>query len=354
VSETRAELLWGPGTATAVGSMPGTDPLEAVRVVAGELPLLPHLPELPARGVGADLFGRTAAVLLDLPVEVVPSGYRVAAHPGMDQRRAEDLLRFDLDALQQVLDVPGAAPAAVKVQLAGPWSLSAGIELPRGHRVLTDRGALHEFTESLSEGLTRHVAEVAARTGAPVVVQLDEPSLPTILAGRLPTPSGFGTVAAVPVPDATEVLGTVIEAAAKATGHPVIVHCCAAAPPLRLFTDAGAGALSFDVGLVAGETAPAGVWDTLGELWESGTTLFLGLVPTSEPARPLALREAAGPALRLADRLGFDRSWLAERAVPTPACGLAGAKPAWARRALTLTRELAAAFVEPPEAWAKP
>jgi len=56
---------WTPGTATAIGSLPGTDPLEAARTVAGELPELPYLPELPARGVGADMIGRTAALLVD-------------------------------------------------------------------------------------------------------------------------------------------------------------------------------------------------------------------------------------------------------------------------------------------------
>jgi hypothetical protein len=55
--------------------------------------------------------------------------------------------------------------------------------------------------------------------------------------------------------------------------------------------------------------------------------------------------------LTLIDRLGFPRTVLAERAVPTPTCGLAGASQEWARRALTLTRELGAAFVEPPESW---
>ena len=45
---------WPPGGATGVGSMPGTDPAEAMRIVLGELPDLPHLAELPARGPGAD------------------------------------------------------------------------------------------------------------------------------------------------------------------------------------------------------------------------------------------------------------------------------------------------------------
>ena len=44
-----------PGVATGIGSMPGTDPMEAARIVVGELPDFPHLAELPARGPGADI-----------------------------------------------------------------------------------------------------------------------------------------------------------------------------------------------------------------------------------------------------------------------------------------------------------
>lgn len=43
---------WPPASATGVGSLPGTDPAEALRLVFGELPDLPHLTELPARGPG--------------------------------------------------------------------------------------------------------------------------------------------------------------------------------------------------------------------------------------------------------------------------------------------------------------
>ena len=84
---------WPDGAATGVGSMPGTDAREAAGVVAGELPLLPHIVELPARGVGADMIGRTAALLVDIAVEVVPTGYRVTARPGRDHRRATDFLK---------------------------------------------------------------------------------------------------------------------------------------------------------------------------------------------------------------------------------------------------------------------
>ena len=327
--------------------MPGADPGEAAAVVFGELPEFPHLPELPERGVGADVLGRTAGLLVDLAVDVVPSGYRVAARPGHQHRRAADLMRWDLDAVAAACE--GAATAVVKTQVAGPWTLAAGIELARGHRVLTDRGALREFTESLGEGLAAHVAELAARTGAQVVVQLDEPTLPAVLAGALSTPSGYGTVRSVPAPDARDLLAGVIAAAQRCTGQPVIVHCCANRPPVGLLHQAGAGALAIDATQLDG--APGTLLDEIGEAWDNGVSLLLGLVPGQAPAVAPTLHEAAGPALRLVDRLGFGRDILGERALPTPTCGFAGPDPEWLRRALALTRDLGKAFVEPPEGW---
>lgn len=338
---------WAPGAATGIGSLPGHESVEAAAVVFGELPEFPHLPELPARGLGADVLGRTAGLLVDIAVELVPSGYRIVPRPGGDHRRSVDLLRRDLDAIEEVVGRTGAEPPVVKVQVTGPWTLSSGIELPRGHKVLTDKGALRDMTASLVEGIALHVAEVRRRVGAPVVVQLDEPGLPTVLAGAVPTPSGFGTVAAVAEPEARDVLSTVIDAARAASGQPVLVHCCADRPPVAFLRSAGADAIAFDTGIPFN----ASLYDEIGEAWESGAVLFLGVLPGTDPARLPTLREAAAPALTLTDHLGFPRATLAERAVPTPSCGLAGASAGWARRAMTLVREVGKAFVEPPESW---
>ncbi|GAA2559114.1 methionine synthase [Pseudonocardia hydrocarbonoxydans] len=336
---------WPDGAATGIGSMPGTDVREAAGVVAGELPLLPHLPELPARGVGADMIGRTAGLLVDIAVDVRPSGYRVAARPGRDHQRAVDLMRFDLDALQEACEP--TRPGWVKVQAAGPWTLAAGVELRTGHRVLTDHGAVREFAASLTEGLRGHVAEVAARTGAQVLLQLDEPSLPAVLGARIPTPSGYGTVRGVSERAASEVLRDLI----AALGVPVVLHCCADDAPLRLLGGVGAVAVSVDATrpAVSGRTAEPAALDRIGELWDAGTPLLLGLVPAVEPAGRVTSRRLAQPAFDLADRLGFDRVRLSSLCVPTPTCGLAGASPRWARRALALSRELGAAFLDPPD-----
>lgn len=337
---------WPAGTATGIGSLPGTDPAEAARTVVGELPDLPHLPELPARGVGADLLGRAAALLVDIAVELVPSGYRVSVRPGGEHRRAVDHLRRDLDAFEEAL--AGQAAAVVKIQLAGPWTLAAGVELRTGHKVITDSGALREFGESLAEGLGRHVADVARRTGARVVVQLDEPGLPAVLGGAVPTPSGFGTVPAVAPNEVQSGLRVLVDAG-RAAGATVAVHCCAPQPPTAVLAGCGADAISVDATGLA--EAKGEVLDAIGMAWDSGTALWLGLVPAVDPVAVPSLHEAARPALELIDRIGFPRGLLVDRAVPTPTCGLAGASPEWARTAMTLVRELGRAFVEPPESW---
>jgi methionine synthase II (cobalamin-independent) len=335
--------------ATGLGSLPGTDHREAARIVVGELPEFPHVAELPERGVGADMIGRAAALLVDLAVEVWPSGYRVTARPGAHHRRGVDLLTRDVDALDEVLGETGAAPRRVKTQVAGPWTLTAGVELRSGHRVLTDRGAVAEFTESLAEGLRGHVADLARRTGAGVVVQIDEPTLPAVLAGSLPTPSGYGTARTVPAAEARAALETLVRAAREAGAVGVVVHCCHPTPPLALLGATGPDAVALDLTELDRSSA---VLDAVGELWDAPMDLWLGVVPSTDPdEEPPAVERIARPALDLADRLGFDRERLADRAVITPACGLAGASPGWARTAMARSVELARAFADPPSSW---
>jgi methionine synthase II (cobalamin-independent) len=319
---------WPAGAVTGIGSLPGTDPVDAVALVFGELPDLPHLPELPARGAGADLVGRTAALLVDLPVEIVPSGWRISAHDGRDVRAARDFLARDLDALQQVAS---GYTGPLKLQATGPLTLAAAVELANGHTILSDHGALRDLTDSLAEGLAGHLAAVQARLpGAQPVLQLDEPSLPTVLAGRVPTPSGYGTVRAIGAEAAEQLVRTVLGAAPAGSR---VVHCCAADPPIALLRAAGADAIALDADILE----PAH-YDALGEAVDAGTSLWLGVVPTTD--QTLTLDAVRGPIDRLWAELGFPRAQAATSVVPTPACGLAGASPAYARRVLSVLRDL--------------
>ncbi|MBF6424019.1 methionine synthase [Nocardia cyriacigeorgica] len=330
------------GIATAIGSWPGTDPREAAAIAVGELPGLPHLVELPARGVGADMIGRTSALLVDLLFDTTPRGYRLADRPGATSRRASDLLRTDIDALDEAWEIAGlrGSGRAVKVQAAGPLTLAAEVELRSGHRALTDPGALRDLSASLAEGLVQHVAEVGKRLDADVVVQLDEPDLTAVLNGSLSGASVLNTVRALPEPEALALLDGVI----AAQRVPVLIHTCAAPPALPLLRRSAAAAIGFDMATIA--TADL---DAIGEILDGGQRVVLGLVPTSAPATPVSWREIAEPGVRLIDRLGFPRRTLADRVLVSPACGLATAPLAWARRAVALAGEVAKAYSDEPE-----
>jgi methionine synthase II (cobalamin-independent) len=321
---------WPGGAATGVGSLPGIDVTEVQRMVLGELPDLPHLPELPDRGPGADMIGRGGALLVELPVELYAARWRLATRPGRDLRRARDLLERDVEALTE-LAAEFAGP--VKVQAAGPWTLAAGLELPVGGLVLRDPGAVRDLTESLAEGLRGHVAEVAARLPhARVLLQLDEPSLPAVLGGRVPTESGFGVHRAVEPLTARAALARVVDA----VGVPLILHCCAPGVPLDVVRESGAAAVGLDLALV-GESE----LDALGEALDGGLGLFAGAAPTRPPSagRAPSSAEVADVVRGVWHRLGLGAARAAEQVVVTPACGLAGAPPEYARDVLKACRE---------------
>ncbi len=341
-TEERETVLRG-GVATGVGSWPGVDPREAAATILGELIELAHLVELPARGAGADTVGRASALLVDMRFDTTPRGYRLAARPGALSRRARDLLRADLDALEEVWETSGSAGAdrVIKVQSCGPLTLAAQVELPGGHRALTDRGAVRDLSESLAEGLDRHVAEIRARLGARVVLQLDEPSVNEVLDGALRGVSVLDTVRSLPAPEAEAVLDTVI----TAQSVPVLVHCCAEPPALDFLRGTAAAGIGFDIAAIGTKDL-----DSVGELLDAGKHLVLGLVPTSEPAGTVDWRTIAEPGVRLMDRLGFDRAVLGRSVTVSPACGLGDAPLSWARRALALAGEVARVYADEPQA----
>jgi methionine synthase II (cobalamin-independent) len=330
---------WERGAATATGGMPGSDPLETARTVVGELPILPFLPELPERGVGAGMIGRTLALLVDMPVEIAASGWRVADHRSRDERVARDMLARDLDVLDQVAEETGGLAEILKVQAAGPWTLAGGLELRSGHTVLSDRGARRDLAQSLGLGLREHVQEIRRRLpGVRVVLQLDEPSLPTILAGHVPTPSGVGTVAAIEESIAESVLAETLElSGADATA----IHCCSQAIPLALLGRSGVDAISLDASLLTTRHV-----DQLGELVEAGVALWLGVVDYRSP-ESLRPDDAVRSLLRLWNQLGFPLGTLADVVVPCTACGLAGASPAAAKHALTVLAAVGQELLDP-------
>jgi methionine synthase II (cobalamin-independent) len=311
--------------------MPGSDFAESLRVVLGELPDLPHLPELPARGAVADLTGRAVAVTTELGFDLQPAGWRLTDAAGVDQRRARSLLAHDLDVLEEQAQ---GFTGRLKVQVAGPWTLASTVEKPRGDKVLADVGARRELAQALAEGVRAHLADVRRRVpGAELVLQVDEPALPFVLAGQVPTASGFDRHRSVTPPLAADALEWVLGAAGEAG---TLVHCCAAEVPVGLLRRAGAGGVSVDLAVLS-----AGAYEELAVALDEGAQVHLGVV-ASTGERPPSAKSALERVLRLLDMLGFGPDEVSGQLVLTPACGLAGAEPAYARGALEAVRAAAA------------
>ncbi|MER7516388.1 methionine synthase [Streptomyces sp. NPDC126499] len=329
---------WGP--ATGVGSMPSGDAREAARTVTGSFEDFPFLAELPARGPGADMVGRTIGMLVELYAHVEPSGWRISDRPGRDTRRARSWMGEDLDALEEFTQ---GYEGPLKVQAVGPWTLAAALELRGGEAALGDPGACRDLAASLAEGLRGHLAELRRRVpGARLVLQLDEPSLTAVLRGQVRTASGYRTHRAV---DRQVVEGALRDVVAVHDG-PVVVHSCAPDVPFALLRRAGVAGVSFDFGLLTERDE-----ESIGEAVEAGTVLFAGVVPSTDPASG-ALSDPGGSVMgvrTLWRRLGLNPGTLAESVVITPTCGLAGASPAYARKALAHCARAARSLADNPE-----
>ncbi|KAD4060500.1 hypothetical protein GD627_05555 [Arthrobacter yangruifuii] len=347
----RPEARTGTVTATAAGSWPGTDPVESSRVVRGELgdPHLPFLVELPQRGPGADPLGRSAALLVDLFVDLQPHGWRLVERPGKEHRRAVSLLTQDLNALADVIGAEERPGEALKISLRGPLSLAANLYLHNGERALADAGARRDILQSFTAGIGDYVARAeSSAPGARITVQVDEPDITAVLAGGIPTASGYRTLRSVPSSEVSAAWHQVCGAVSAAGADTVF-----ALPRAESFGPLRAGTQSpFELALGAGASGAAlaadGLdardWEGIAEAVEGGRRVWLGVLPVSaagtdvpqvsalvervlRPWRKLGLSLQDLPALRL-----------------TPSEGLAEVSPDAARKVLSRLTQTASAL----------
>jgi methionine synthase II (cobalamin-independent) len=325
-----------PIRSTGIGSWPGTDMADAIKIAFAECPDLPYLPELPARGPYAELIGRGTAFLAGLAVDLQAAGWRLTDASSRDHRLAISTLRSDLDLLEELAQ--GYA-GPVKIAVAGPWTMAAHVERPRGDRALADSGARRDLGQSLAEGVGSMIAELRRRLPEiEFTVQLDEPSLPAVLTGSLTTASSLSRHPAV---DRAEVRGSLLDVLAQiraAGSAAVVVHCCAPAAPIPLLQEAGADGVYLDLDSVA-----ASAWDAVASCLEDGVQIGLGALPTDRLA--LTGDQVAGRVLNHLRKLGLDPP-IAARVVITPSCGLATAERELAVGALRTIRTAAAIVSE--------
>ncbi len=313
---------------TGLGSLPGTDCAAAVRMTFDKIPDLPYLPELPARGPWAQMTGRGLGILADLGAELI-AGEWVLGTPGLDQRRARQTWRDDLEILEEQAQ---GYTGTLKLQVAGPWTLAASTGVAHTGRVLADPGARRDLAGALAEGMGEVLDDLTRRLpGLDLVLQVDEPSLPAVAAGAVPTPGGFFRHRAVDLPEICANLALLTsEPARRGLVVPTVVHCCAPGLPIAEMVGAGHRGAGFSAVSLDLDLLGAAELDALAVALEDGAGLYLGVLPTSVPDQVMGIDEVRTRTLRLLDRLSLG-SAAAGRLVLTPACGLAGFSTAAAR-----------------------
>ena len=223
----------------------------------------------------------------------------------------------------------------IKVQLVGPLSLAAGLHLHNGERALLDYGARRDLAASLAAGVGGYLSRVAAAVpGARLVVQVDEPDIAAVLAGTIPTSSGYRTLRAVPASEARESWRVVLDALRAAGAVEAVISVPEVEAPFEQILAAGADGIAVPLKALTSRQ-----WEQLAGAVESGTSLWLG-----------ALEAAGGPLPKVAEsveavwrpwrQLGLPADTLASIRV-TPSAGLAGCSPSQATAVLGRLTQLA-------------
>lgn len=316
-----APLPVGIGTPTAIGSLPLTDPDEAIALVLEVLPELPAAPTLPRRDPREQMIAQAAWGVAG--VEVAADGSIALDGSGLDPDAPlgdPELTGPPFATLQRFLAAVAGRTRPVKVQMTGPITLA---------RALTQAGAPAELALAVAGSATRArgrallAATRAQVPDAPLVVFLDEPSLvggpPEDLAAPDTIIDLLSGALAVWEPDAF-------------TG----VHCCGPTD-WKTLLQAGPRILSAPVGA---DFAPGAA--ALAAFLERDGWIAWGAVPTDRPLGDSAShwwRELSAQWCELV-RLGCDPVRIRRQAMVTPACGLALHDLPQVGRVLELSRTL--------------
>lgn len=301
------------GTPTAVGSLPHAEPDEAVTLVLDVHERMPAAPELPRRSAREGMVPRWLECLPEVSVagdgSIELDGKKVGDPVVSFASEAHAGVTAFFDRLAD-----GGAPAAVKLQVAGPLTLGMALldaGMPAG--VAFERAA--EVTSAWAEDL---VAVARRRVGSSEpVLFVDEPAL-VVWRGDDEPP--------IPREDAVDLLSGVLAGVPTVVG----VHVCGDGDR-RMAVEAGPDIVGFPV-------MPSVIDDgvALARFLDAGGWIAWGAVPTDRPVGERAdhwWNDLVGLWCDLT-RGGCDPAALRTQSLVTPACGLAGHTEAQAERIL--------------------
>lgn len=330
---------------TAIGSLPHTDPLEAVQVMREETDI-PAWPQLPRRDFKENMYVQYSqgfpGVVVDSAQERVWVDRSQDLNLGLEQLYAA-YLENDLDFVAISQDyaaglhaflssnTPGESDLMVKGQVTGPISWGLTVTDEKRRPILYD--------EALADAVAKHLRLKAAwqerelgKVASQTIIFVDEPYM-----------SAYGS--AFFSLDRDLVVSLLTETMSGIQGL-VGVHCCGNTD-WSILMETPARILSFDAYNYAHTLAlyPQAIQNFL----QRGGILAWGIVPADDEAAvwretvdSLTERLLAGMSLLVQKGILLDD--LLAACLITPSCGLRGYTEAGAVRALRLAKGVAAAL----------
>lgn len=345
--------------ATGIGSMPFSDPAEAVQIVLDNLAEAPMWPQLPRRDLLEQMeiqySGALPRAVIDREKERLffdasgdPSEemaefyeqYILAMDPEEGNGDCSALaLTQDFAAglyeMKARLEKAGGKLPFVKVQTTGPISFALTVTDENKRALYYNEEFLDMAVKALAMK-SRWQIQTFAPFAEKVICFIDEPILSAF---------GSSTYVSVTREDVVARLGEVIEAV-HADGALAGVHCCGNTE-WSILVDAGADIVNFDA-FGYGDTI-AMYPDAIGDLLARGGALAWGVVPTSPAVREQTVESLVAVYEKHADALaakGLDKDIINRQALITPSCGAGSMKPDAAKRVFEMTKALSQALRE--------
>jgi len=320
--------------ASAVGSLPHADPVQALTTIWRSVPKAPHWPQLPQSGPESSFVGQYLRALVDTGViEGYAEPRFQVARPDWPQRLAafyelyleaeaggeKALAQFGFspaggegfEAFCRDLAANGTRGAVLlKGQLSGP--LTIGLQI-------TDANRRSSYYDEPQHDLLVKSVQMHARWqtrslrsfGLPVLMMVDDPSLYGYGASTHVTLSRGQLVA-----DLNE-----ITAAIAGEGGIPGVHVCAGMDWTLLF-EAEVQVVNFDAYNFM--TSMLVLADEIDEFLKRGGVLSWGIVPTNQNAwgeTPQSLKQRLAANMQELIRRGVDATRLRRQSMLTPSCG---------------------------------
>lgn len=313
------------GLSTSIGSLPHTDPSEAVDFVLQLQPRLPAAPSLPGRDRREGMIAQAARGVAGISLEA--DGSLMIDDARLDPEAPLEDPGFSSESfvgLRAFLAAAGDRKGPVKVSLTGPVTFgialrAAGVDDSLAFRVAAS--AVRQRAAALVDYVGTRVPE------AQVVAFLDEPGMGMAMSPDFPLR---------PL-DAVDLTSSALAALEK--GAITGLHCCSDTADWRLLMQAGPQILSLPID--GGIEHAAGA---LATFLERGGWVAWGAVPTDRPIGTTVERLWRQLSLlwcELVTQGACDPLLLRTQAMITPACGLVHHGVTQAEQVVWFTNRLA-------------